>query len=125
MSKKNREAKIIAAVACPTCRTAISRACRVDRGRPMVCPARREAWQQWRATQTPDYVITDRARVDRQGNWYRIAPQSVEARTALDRLRGQTGTWDAALGVLVVAEPEMRALVRQLIDQGWITGETI
>jgi len=52
MASKHREEKAIAAVACPTCGAARGEVCRdrdgtahLQYGRPILCAARRAAWQ--------------------------------------------------------------------------------
>lgn len=61
MASKHREAKAIAAVACPWCHAPQGAPCRhtdgtprTEYGRPMICPDRRRAWQMLR-----DGEITD------------------------------------------------------------------
>lgn len=126
MTDTNREAKIIAAVACPTCRTPIGRPCRIARGRPLVCPARKRAWQQQRDQQPVDFVLTPHYEgpIGQRTAYMLIAPQSTEARTPL--LAAQVGTsWTWIGGALRVPQADMPALTRRLIADGWRTAETI
>jgi hypothetical protein len=117
MSTKNREQKIISAVSCPTCHARVGQPCRMLRGRPMVCTARKEAWQVWRDSRPSDYVIT----VEPASSAL-IAPQSAEAIERLHSLaRGRAWEWIG--GAVRVPGPDVKALVRALIAEGWITSE--
>ena len=89
----HREAKIIAAVACPTCGARVGQPCDLpQRGRPVVHPARKQAWQATR--RPPDYVIQPRA-------------------------EGPAGV----AGALRVPAADMPVLVQSLVAAGWTTGE--
>ncbi len=128
MTDKNREAKIIAAVDCPTCGTPIGRPCRIVRGRPMVCPKRKQAWQREREQRPVDYVLTPHHEgpVGSREEYILVAPQSP---AALEHLRAlnlaTTNGWIWIGGALRVPMADMPPLTRRLIDAGWRTAEAI
>jgi hypothetical protein len=129
MVATNREAKILRTVACPTCGAPIGQPCRVVQGRPMVCAARKAAWQAHRDASPVDYTITEHVEgpPGRRTHYMLVAPQSAEAVTALRTLAADTTTdwsaWPLAWlgGALRVPQADMPALVRQLAAGGWRT----
>lgn len=87
----------------------------------MVCADRRAAWQIVRPTQPVDIVIVGGAGT---AHARRLAPQSPEARAAIERLRHRDGTWEPT-GTLLIDDHAAGALIRRLIADGWTTGETL
>lgn len=126
----HREAKIIAAVPCPVCLAHVGQACRLpQQGRLIVHAARKLAWQQWRATQPVDYVLTHYVEGPEQARTLKamlVAPQSARA---LDHLRSVASDativprWTWIGGALCVPQSEMPALAKRLIAAGWRLAE--
>jgi hypothetical protein len=121
MTDKNRETKILAIGPCPTCGAAIRRPCRVVAGRPMVCRARKAAWQATHEQRPVDYLYARDGAIGML-----VAPQSAEA---LDHLRSMALAtrhgWAWVGGALRVPHADMPTLTRRLIDAGWRTGDRI
>lgn len=55
---KGRERQIISTQPCPTCHAGKGTPCGVKQGRPLVCPSRKQAWQQARPKDALDADIT-------------------------------------------------------------------
>ncbi|OFW05631.1 MAG: hypothetical protein A3H96_11260 [Acidobacteria bacterium RIFCSPLOWO2_02_FULL_67_36] len=121
----HREAKIIAAVACPTCGARVGQPCDLpQRGRPVVHPARKQAWQATR--RPPDYVIQPRAEgpAGARTHYMLVAPQHQAAIDHLRSLMPPTGYgWTWVAGALRVPAADMPVLVQSLVAAGWTTGE--
>ena len=117
----HRETRIIAAVDCPTCGATKNRPCRIDRGRPMVCRARKEAWQQ--SDRTPEFVLTPHAEgpPGARTHYMLVCPQTPETR---DWLAVMT-QYPRIGGAARVPDADMPELTRRILQAGWRTAETI
>ena len=110
---QDRERQAIAQVPCPTCGAPVGTPCAVAQGRPVVCPARRTAWQQARPAdpvEAADILMSDQSTgpPGRKETYLLLAPLSDRGRTALPA------------GPTRVEHHEARATLSRLRGQGLI-----
>lgn len=133
----HREAKIIAAVGCPVCHARVGQPCHLpQRGRLVVHPERKAAWQAARSDVPVDFVLAPRAEgsAGQRTLYTLVAPQSVEARRALiegfvgERVVADFGKvrgWTWIGGALRVPHADMPGLAKRLIAEGWQLAEAL
>ncbi len=111
---QDRERQAIAQVACPTCGAPIGQPCTVAQGRPVVCPARRQAWAAARPADpldSADILMSDHVEGPPGSRTWQgliLAPLSDRGRAALP------------LGLTRVQQRVVRRTLSRLRDQGLI-----
>ena len=110
---KDRERQAIAQVPCPTCGAPVGTPCAIAQGRPVVCPARRTAWQQARPAdpvEAADILMSDQSTgpEGRKDTYLLLAPLSPLGRRALPG------------GPTRVEHRDARATLSRLREQGLI-----